>query len=32
MNKVKYFIWVDDERVLPKYIDVIAENFIDCKT
>ena len=32
MNKVKYFIWVDDERILPHYIDGIAENFIVCKT
>ena len=32
MNKIKYFIWVDDERVLPHYIDGIAENFIVCKT
>ena len=32
MEKRRYFIWVDDERVLPHYIDGIAENFIVCKT
>lgn len=31
-RKIKYFIWVDDERVLPQHIGWMAENFIVCRT
>lgn len=32
MSKIKYFIWVDDERELPRYANAIAEESIMCKT
>lgn len=32
MNKIKYFIWVDDERKIPKYIRGVADEYIVCKT
>ena len=32
MSKIKYFIWVDDERELPRYANTIAEESIMCKT
>lgn len=32
MNKIRYFIWVDDERALPRHIDWIADEIIICRT
>lgn len=32
MNKVKYLIWVDDEREFPRHMSWIADEVIICRT
>ena len=32
MNRIRYYIWVDDERILPSRAILAADEFVVCKT